>query len=158
MLIAVEIASFGIQTEKNTPLIILRESAGERTFAAPISSQEASAIAIQSLNVRCEKPLMVDFIKSVIGALHGKIDKVVFYAPKGEIAARLHIVTNAKVIAVECGCGDAVAMAMRCHAPLFVEEGLFMKNENEDRLSDKEVLRRVVAAVATLEFGSYFLR
>ena len=91
MLIAVEIASFAVHAEKNTPLIILKETGGERTLAAPIATPEASAIAIKSLNVRCETALTIDVLKTVVESLGGKLDKVVIRAAGNDFSARLHI-------------------------------------------------------------------
>jgi bifunctional DNase/RNase len=158
MLIAVEIASFAVHAEKNTPLIILKETGGERTLAAPIATPEASAIAIKSLNVRCETALTIDVLKTVVESLGGKLDKVVIRAAGNDFSARLHIFSDTRVHAVECSCGDGIALAMRSNAPIFVDEGLFLANEVNSRLSEKEILRQAIAAAATLEFGTYYLQ
>jgi len=158
MLIAVQIASFAVEAEKNTPVVILQEIGAARTIAVPVASPEASAIAIKSLNVFCDKPLTVDLLKIVIDAFGGKLDKVVVRAASGGFSSRLYVYSNTAVKVIECGCGDGIALAMRCSAPMFVDEEIFAQQGSADPAGENVSLRREIRSTATLEFGSYQLQ
>jgi uncharacterized protein len=157
MLITVEIASFAIHAEKNIPLIILKEAGGERTVVIPIFAQEANAIAIKSLNVSSKKVITVDLVKNVMDSLDGTLDKVVIVDDGGEFSARLHIFSRAGINVIECGCGDGIALSMRCNAPILIDESMFSSDRDNDTVSEKSLLRTNISTTDTIEFGKYYL-
>jgi bifunctional DNase/RNase len=157
MLIPVEIASFAIQADNNSPLVILKEAGGDRTIAVPIGPFEASAIAIQSLNVVSEKPLTIDLVKLMLDALSGAIDKVVIKGPLGDPFARLHVIVGGRMRVIECRCGDAIALAMRCSTRILADEKIFGKNLGMSGLEEAEKLKAAIAGIDTTNFGKYYL-
>jgi bifunctional DNase/RNase len=158
MLIAVHIASFAVQADKNTPLVVLQETGKTRTVAVPVTASEASAIAIKSLNVACEKPLTIDVLKMAVDAFGARLNKVVVRAANEEFSARLYIHADSLAKIIECGAGDGIALAMRCCSPLFVNEEIFLEKGAVEVTQDTEALRKAIASTATLEFGTYYLQ
>jgi len=113
MLIALEVASFAVQADNNAPLVILKETGGDRTIAVPIGSYEASAIAIKSLNVISEKPLTIDLVKSIVETFQGKIEKVIINGPLSDPSAYLYVIFGNQTRVIECRPGDGISLAMR---------------------------------------------
>jgi Uncharacterized conserved protein len=157
MLIALEIASFAVQADTSTPLVILKETGGDRTIAVPIGSYEASAIAIKSLDVTSEKPLTIDLVKSLLETFQGKIDKVVINGPLADPTAHLYIIIGNQMRVMECRPGDGIALAMRCAARLFADEKVFGTNAGFLALSEAEQLKSTISSIDTLDFGKYYL-
>jgi uncharacterized protein len=158
MLIKVEIASFAVDPSRNTPVIILKESNGVRSVAIPIGPLEASAIAIESLKVKPEKPLTIDLVKLVMEMAGGKLARVVIndYSDQS-FATRLQIDIGPKTMLLECRSSDALALAVRCDTPIYVKELVFEKVNGGKSLSEKEKLRKTISSTDTLEFGRYIL-
>ncbi len=158
MLVLVEVASFGVEPETGEPLVILKAAHSDRTLEIAIGPAEATAIAIKSLNVASEGPLTVDLVCALIRALDGRLDRVVVYdEADGAYLARLHVVAGAAVHVVECSPSDAVAVAMRGAAPIFVEDALLGAPEAGENVSEADTLRKSIASGDTLQFGRYYL-
>ncbi|MDO5576863.1 MAG: DUF151 domain-containing protein, partial [Fibrobacter sp.] len=77
MLIQVEVVSFAVDPSRNIPVIILKETSGERTLPVAIGPLEASAIALESLKVPVEKPLTIDLAKIIMEQLGGVLSRAV---------------------------------------------------------------------------------
>ncbi|MBN1760870.1 MAG: bifunctional nuclease family protein [Chitinispirillaceae bacterium] len=157
MMIQMEITSFALDTGRNTPVIILKEKSGERTLPVPVGPLEAGAIAIQSLDVTPEKPLSIDLAKLIMEQLGGRLRHVVIHDIVDQsLLARLNIVSEKGTAVIECRPSDAIAMAMRCDAPLFVEE-MLLNRDADGKKTPEQDLRRRIRTMDTIDFGSYFL-
>ncbi len=157
MLIPLQIVSFAVDPSTGAPLLLLKENGGERTISVPVSPSEAGAIAIKSLNVDPDQPLTIDLAKGILEGLGGRLQKVVIYdLVEQAFYARLHVMTGKGIHPIECRPSDAVSLAMRCRAPIFVTEEVLRKSEGE-KGSDSEKLRRSITNLDTIDFGRYYL-
>jgi bifunctional DNase/RNase len=157
MLIKVEFASFAIAPDTSTPLIILKETNGPRMLPLPVGPLEASAIAIKTIDVTTEKPLTIDVAKSILEALGGTLTRVIFNPVAGaSLSARLEIVSKGTVQYVNCRPSDAIALALRCMAPLYADETAFETIVHPGPRPEREKLRTRIASLDTIEFGSYY--
>jgi len=156
MLIAVEVVSFALESDKHIPLVVMRESRGERSFTIPVSVTEANAIAMHSLNVSSEKPLAIDLVKNITETLGGILEQVVLQQSGEAFSAHLFIVSKAQAVVINCGAGDALALALRCDVPVFIDDAMLDTNESRDGLHGQK-LRTHIAQTDTLELGRYFL-
>lgn len=157
MLIQVEVASFAVDPGRNSPLIILKEVNGIRTLPVPIGPLEASAIAIESLKVTPEKPLTIDLARILLEQLGGILSRVVIYdMVEQSLQARLQVAHDNCMIFIDCRPCDAIALAMRCSTPIFVNDAVLEKNI-PGKVSDQDKLRRSISSIDTTEFGKYFL-
>lgn len=158
MLVPVEIASFAVDPARNTPLVVLRQTGGQRTVAIPIGPHEASAIAIKSLNVTPERPMTVDLVKTIVASLGGVLERVIITDVENQsFTARLQIRAGRSVTVAECSASDAISLALRSEAPLFVAELVFEKQNGNPVPPPNELLRRSIAELDTLAFGRYHL-
>jgi hypothetical protein len=158
MLIALEVASFAVQADNNAPLVILKETGGDRTIAVPIGSYEASAIAIKSLNVISEKPLTIDLVKSIVETFQGKIEKVIINGPLSDPSAYLYVIFGNQTRVIECRPGDGISLAMRTEARLFADEKVFGNSPGILALSEAEQLKSGISNIDTLDFGKYYIQ
>lgn len=157
MLVQVEVSSFAIDPNRNSPVLILKEISGNRSLPVPIGPLEASTIAMESLKVSPEKPLTIDLVKIIIEQLGATLSRVVIYDHVDQsFFANLQIITGNSVVSIDCRPCDAIALSMRCKKPLFVKEHVFNKQSGKV-LSEKESIRKNISSIDTTEFGRYIL-
>jgi hypothetical protein len=158
MLIPVEIASFAVDPASGGPLVILKETGGQRTLPVAIGPYEASAIAIRSLKVASERPLTIDLARALMEELGGTLDKLVIHdVAEQTFYARLYVFRDRTLHLVDCRPSDGIALAMRCEAAVYVEDAVFEKTDPGEARSGEDRLRRNIAGIDTLSFGSYHL-
>lgn len=158
MLNKVEIASFAVDPSQNIPVVILKETGGERTIPISVGSSEASTIAIKHLDITTDRPLTIDLTKLILTELGGTLKRVVIYdLIEMVFYANLHIATGKSVHIIDCRPSDGIALALRCGCEIFIEDIVFEKNSAGRVLSEKERLRNTITGTDTLEFGKFYL-
>jgi bifunctional DNase/RNase len=145
-----EMRVVGIRVEQpqNQPVLLLRESDGERYLPIWIGQTEAAAIALEQQGVQPARPLTHDLIKELIGALGHRLKEVrIVDLQEGTFYADL---VFDKDIRVSARPSDSVAIALRVGVPIIAEEpvlaeaGLLMPDEREDEVEKfKEFLESV---------------
>jgi bifunctional DNase/RNase len=158
MLIPVEISSFAIDPKRCMPLVILREIGGARSIAVPIEHSAANAIAMNALQVQFDKPFAIDLVKIAIEQLGAALYRVVIGDVADEVFTASIVISAASSLKViDCRPCDAITLAVKCGAPIFVRDAVFLKLESDDGLSEAERLRERVRSVDATEFGKYVL-
>ncbi|CAM3736912.1 bifunctional nuclease family protein [Smaragdicoccus niigatensis] len=145
-----EMRVIGIRIEQpqNQPVLLLRESDGDRYLPIWIGDAEAKAIILEQQGVEPPRPLTHDLFKNVITALGRQLREVrIVDLQEGTFYADLIFDGNVRVSARP---SDSVAIALRVGAPIFAEEaileeaGLVMPDEKEDEVEKfKEFLDSV---------------
>ena len=160
MLVPVEISALAVDTVKGTPLVVLKDR-GERAVAVPLDHSDANAIAMHTLQVRADKPFTVDLVRIVAEQLGAVIYRAVISDVTDEGVFSASIVIRAdggsSIKVIECRPCDAIALAARSGAPIFVREHVFSKQPDDSGLSDAERLRAHIRSIDTVEFGQYAL-
>lgn len=122
-MIEVVIDSIRISLISQQRIVMLRDIDGERQLPIWIGPCEAEAIAVELQDTEVARPLTHDLLKNVITELNGTVSHIqvsdledsVFYA-------RLYIDVNGENVEVDCRPSDAIALAVRVKAPIFVSE------------------------------------
>jgi bifunctional DNase/RNase len=115
-----------VDLQSNTPVLLLQESEGEgRTLPIFIGSPEATAIAYAIQGVDMPRPLTHDLMKDMLDALTIGIERVVITELRGSTYyAEIHLLREGVRTVVSSRPSDAVAVAVRTEAPLFVADEL----------------------------------
>jgi len=104
-------------------VILLKEEGKERTLPIFIGTVEARAIILHVNNIEVPRPLTHDLMKSVLEHLECSVKRVeVCDLKDGTFYARLVIERGGEEIPVDSRPSDAIAVALRFNAPLFVAE------------------------------------
>ena len=107
----------------NMPIVILRDKEGHRVLPIWVGVFEANAIALQIENVTTPRPMTHDLLKNVIADLRARIDKIVVSDLKeNTFFALIYLNVGGEVMAIDARPSDAIALALRTRAPIFVEE------------------------------------
>jgi bifunctional DNase/RNase len=158
MLIKLEFAAFALDPEKNTPLVFLREIGGVRLLPVPMGPLEAGAIAMETIKVKAQKPLTIDVAKSILEQFGGKLSRVVFLTDAARhLDARLEISGPDRLHSLLCRPSDALALALRCKAPLYVHDEVLEQYSGIKTGGEQDKLRDHIASLNTLSFGSFHL-
>ncbi|CUU00594.1 hypothetical protein JGI1_00019 [Candidatus Thermokryptus mobilis] len=103
--------------------LILKEVGGDRRLPIIIGSFEAQAIALELENVKPPRPLTHDLIKNILDGLGvSMIEVVVTDLRDGTFYAKIYLELNGLTYEIDSRPSDAIAVAIRCGAPIYVNE------------------------------------
>lgn len=122
----------------NTPIILLRDSEGQKVLPIWVGIFEANAIALQIENVSPARPMTHDLLKNVITDLKASVQKIVVCDLKDNtFYALVYLDVSGETIAVDARPSDAIALALRARAPIFVEESVIDNAKTVDLSGEK---------------------
>jgi bifunctional DNase/RNase len=143
----------------NTPIILLRDSEGQKVLPIWVGIFEANAIALQIENVSPARPMTHDLLKNVITDLKASVQKVVVCDLKDNtFYALLYLDVRGETIAVDARPSDAIALALRARAPIFVEESVIDNAKPFDSSAerpDTEKLQKWLESLDPDDLGKY---
>jgi len=131
--IALELIGVRVEVPANTPMMLLKEQEGDRRLLPIyIGTPEASAIHYALDGVEPPRPLTHDLFLVTLGELGASIDKVVITEMKERtFHAEVHLSSAAGAKIISSRPSDAVALAVRCNAPLFATDELMAAEAHE---------------------------
>jgi bifunctional DNase/RNase len=143
----------------NLPIILLRDRDGQRVLPIWVGASEANAIALQIENITTPRPMTHDLLRNVIHDLKAEIRKVVVSDLKDNtFYALIHLEVNGEALAVDARPSDAIALALRARAPIFVEDRVIDTAKTNDFAPDKtdaERLQKWLESLDPDEMGKY---
>ena len=121
----------------NMPIIVLREVEGQRVLPIWVGVFEANAIALQVENVQTPRPMTHDLLKAVIDQLGGRVERIVVCELKeNTFYATLHILSAKGLVEVDARPSDAIALALRSGARIFVDEAVIQNARSVEMSRD----------------------
>jgi bifunctional DNase/RNase len=103
--------------------LILKELTGHRRLPIVIGAFEAQAIAFELEGITPPRPLTHDLMKSIIETLMVTVTEIVVTELRdGTFHARVMLETMSDTIEVDSRPSDAIALAVRFRAPIYVAE------------------------------------
>ena len=128
----------------NRPIVILRDKDGQRVLPIWVGPFEANAIAVQLENMPTPRPMTHDLLKNVIHDLKADIQKIVVSDLKeNTFYALIYLQVNGEAVAVDSRPSDAIALALRSRAPIFVEDKVIDHARSADMAPEKEDSERL---------------
>ncbi len=121
----------------NMYILILKEVDGHDTLPIWIGKSEADAIALSLGKIATPRPLTHDLIKNVLGGLQMKVTKVIISdIVDSTYYAGIYIDKGGGMeISIDSRPSDAIAVATRMNAPIFVDESV-IEFKGHDELED----------------------
>jgi bifunctional DNase/RNase len=143
----------------NMPIIILRDKDGQRVLPIWVGVFEANAIALQIENVTTPRPMTHDLLKNVIQDLKARIQKIVVSDLKeNTFYALIYLDAAGETVAIDARPSDAIALALRAHAPIFVEDTVIANAKTVDLVPEKgdaERLQKWLESLDPDDLGKY---
>ena len=143
----------------NMPIIILRDRDGERVLPIWVGVFEANAIALQIENISTPRPMTHDLLRNVLRDLHATVQRIVVSDLKDNtFYALIYVDVNGELTAIDARPSDAIALALRTQAPIFVEECVIDHAKTVDfapEKGDSDRLQRWLESLDPEELGKY---
>lgn len=136
----------------NTPIVILRDKDGQRVLPIWVGIFEANAIAQQIENVAPPRPMTHDLLRNVIHDLKASVEKIVVSdLQENTFYALIYLEVRGETIAIDARPSDAIALALRTRAPIFVEETVIENAETTDPSTEKSDTTRLQKWLESLD-------
>jgi uncharacterized protein len=138
MLIEMTIKGLMVDPTTNMPIVILRDKDGERVLPIWVGIFEANAIAMQIENVETPRPMTHDLLRNVIADLKATVQRIVVSSlQENTFYALIYLATGGETVAIDARPSDALALALRTRAPIFVEESVIDHAKTVDFSADR---------------------
>jgi len=143
----------------NMPIVILKDVNGNAILPIWVGVYEANAIALEIEKVQTPRPMTHDLIKNVLLGLNATVKKVVVTDLRDDtFYALIWLDRNGSSITIDSRPSDALALALRTDAPIFVEEDVLKSSKIASAVSEKvgsEELRRWLENLGEEDLGKY---
>lgn len=150
-MVEARIESVRLNMATNHRVVILKEVDAERYLPIWIGVFEADAIVSQLHNLQPPRPMTHDLLKSLIMELGATVTRVVVSDLRDEtFYARICLVDMAgRYTEVDSRPSDAIALAIRCEAPIYVEESVMQRagvtlDDSEEEDSGRGMVGRML--------------
>ena len=120
-----EMRVVGVRVElpANQPILLLRETTGDRYLPIWIGAWEASAIAMRLQGLQAERPLTHDLFAAALQRLGVRVERVVISELADETYhARIHLQRDGFEVEVDARPSDALALAVRAEVPIYAAD------------------------------------
>ena len=143
----------------NMPIVILRDKNGERVLPIWVGIFEANAIALQIENIATPRPMTHDLLRNVIHDLNGSVERIVVSDLKETtFYALIYLRVGGELVAVDARPSDAIALALRTQAPIYVEEHVIDSAKTVDlspESASSDRLQKWLESLDPEELGKY---
>jgi bifunctional DNase/RNase len=138
MQIEMSIKGLMVDPITNTPIVILRDKDGQKVLPIWVGIFEANAIALQIENIATPRPMTHDLLRNVIHDLKAEVRKIVVCdLQENTFYALIYLELNGGTVAIDARPSDAIALALRTRAPIFVEDTVIDNAKTVDFTTEK---------------------
>jgi bifunctional DNase/RNase len=117
-----------LDPETDSPIVLLEEHQGSRRLPIWIGEAEAQSIAIELRNIEWPRPNTHDLAKRLLAGLDANVERVVVTELRGGTYFAVLVIRAAgKRVEIDARPSDAIAIALRVHAPVYVRDALLKK-------------------------------
>jgi len=143
----------------NMPIVILKDPEDRRALPIWVGIFEANAIALELEKVATPRPMTHDLIKHILDGVGITVQQVIVNDLKeNTFYATIELVHNGSVVTIDSRPSDAIALALRVNAPIFVTEKVVTQAKNIEVSEEKEETDRWKEWLENLkpeDFGKY---
>ena len=158
-MIKMEIKGLLMDPVSNMPVVVLRDPANGLFLPIWVGIFEANAIALQMEKITTPRPMTHDLLKNLLSELDAKVERIVINDLKDNtFFARIHLLRGDVRWNVDSRPSDAIALALRVDAEIFVEEDVLERSKSlrpEGDEGDPDRLRKWLEEVNPDELGKY---
>lgn len=164
MLIEMKVLGLTIDPVTNTPIVILKDLDNNKAIPIWIGLFEASAIATEIKKIVFPRPmthdLFIEFLKSFdVTVIRIEIVDI----RSNTFFANIYLKKEGRDFTIDARPSDAIAIALRANAPIFVDEMVIEKSRNVDfgvKISDldklkEDKIKEFLENLSVEDFGKY---
>jgi bifunctional DNase/RNase len=129
-MLEMELNKIVIDEKRHDQLIVLKEKNGESVLPIVIGLPEASAIKLKISGFNPPRPLTHDLLHDAIKNLNATIDKIIIdKLEDNTFHAKIVLKSQSgEIKTIDARPSDSIALAVRAHAPIFVEDDVIKKS------------------------------
>ena len=158
-----KISGLTMDPNSNTPIVVLKDTKSETSLPIWIGLLEATAIATELEQVEFSRPMTHDLIKNLMGHLGVKVDRVeVCDLRDNTFYAWIYLNVNGKETRIDARPSDALAIALRVNARIYVDEKVIEKSgklepTGQAEIKDDEAKKwtEILENLSAEDFGKY---
>jgi uncharacterized protein len=160
MWVEMKVRGLALDPVSNMPIIILRDDEEKRSLPIWVGIYEANAIALELEKISTPRPMTHDLIKNILESVDAKVEKIVVNDLRDNtFFALIHLRLGEEEITVDSRPSDAIAVALRVGAPIFVEEDVVRRAKSVEvapkESDDQEKLKEWLDNLKPEDFGKY---
>jgi hypothetical protein len=164
MFIEMKVSGLTMDPITNTPIVILKDLEEKKAIPIWIGIFEASAIATEIEKITFSRPMTHDLLNEILKALRAEVLRIEIHDLRNNtFFANIQLLTDGNVIVIDARPSDAIAIALRAGAPIFVDTKVIEKSRNVDfgtKMTDldrlkKEKLAEFLENLSPEDFGKY---
>jgi bifunctional DNase/RNase len=156
----VELSLVGVRVElpSNQPIVLLKETDGDRYLPIWIGAVEATAIAFALQGIQTPRPMTHDLMRDLLRDAGVAVERIVINELVDQtFFALIRMTSNGEAKEVSSRPSDAIALAVRVNAPIFAAEevleqaGIELKDDEE---TEVEKFREFLDQVSPEDFAA----
>jgi hypothetical protein len=164
MLIEMKVSGLTIDPITNTPIVILKNMQENKAIPIWIGLFEASAIATELEKIAFSRPMTHDLFNECLKALDVTVNQIVIADIRNNtFFANIYLSKEGKNFTIDARPSDAIALALRAHAPIFVDETVIEKSRSVDfgiKIGDldklkEDKIKEFLENLSAEDFGKY---
>ncbi|NIM18082.1 MAG: bifunctional nuclease family protein [Candidatus Aminicenantes bacterium] len=158
-LIEVKLVGLVLEPISKTPVIILKPLNDNKIIPIWIGEYEANAITMELENISPPRPMTHDLINDILASLNSKVEKVVITdIVDNTYYADLYIRRGGELSVVDCRPSDAISVALKNRAKIYVSELVYRSSVLSDFIShfahSEERLEQWFDSLSSEDFGN----
>ncbi|HYI44385.1 MAG TPA: bifunctional nuclease family protein [Actinomycetota bacterium] len=156
----IELSLVGVRVElpSNQPIVLLKETTGERYLPIWIGAVEATAIAFALQGIETPRPMTHDLMRDILSEGEIQVERVVINDLIDQtFYATIRMNTDGKTLEVSSRPSDAIALAVRLSSPIYAAEevleqaGIELRDDEE---TEVEKFREFLDQVSPEDFAA----
>ena len=159
MEIEMKIKGLVVDPISKMPIVVLEDLKNEKMLPIWIGVFEANAIALKIEDITTPRPMTHDLLKNLFEELNISIEKIVVNDVRDNtFYATIHCQHNNQKILIDSRPSDAIALALRAKARIFVENEVVKKSHSlkfDENLENSERLKKWLENLEPQDFGKY---
>ncbi|MEI6613309.1 MAG: bifunctional nuclease family protein [Chrysiogenales bacterium] len=157
-LVEVSIVGLIMDQLSKSPVMVLKPLNDKKIIPIWIGISEANAIALELENIPSPRPMTYDLLKSIMGNLEAVLTKVIITAIiENTYYAELYIEKDGQTKTIDCRPSDAVALALKIGAKIYVSRQVLETSIFTDVfssfLSGEEKIDNWINSLTANDFG-----
>jgi hypothetical protein len=160
-LMEVKVMGIVVDPKASNPVVILVDLAGRKALPIWIGVFEAEAISRGLEDVVTLRPMTHDLMKQILDTFRVSVTRVVIHDIKDNtFYANLHLSVDGRELIVDSRPSDAIALAVRVKAPIFVTESVVEATKDlgtfaSQLLEGQDELKAIIENMKEEDFGKY---
>ncbi|MCK8602555.1 bifunctional nuclease family protein [Desulfoferrobacter suflitae] len=128
-----KVSGLVMDPQTNTPILILKDLRDETSLPIWIGLLEATSIATELEKIQFPRPMTHDLLKNCFDHLNVQVERIeVCDLRNNTYFALIYLKNNDQVSPIDARPSDAIAIALRTNAPIYVKEEVLTKSQKND--------------------------